>query len=168
MDMVDFVTIRRRFFLPQPIGSDITTVRPGMTRKCLTLIVTTSKPRCRAVAPMSRSGKSMLTPWPICSPWMRPASRATSSVSGCTATAWKSSSTKVCPALAVGVCLGPVDAVRQLHSGHGRERGGGLPTYGLDALQNLRHAFLGLSPAIRMLESRITPMRADSMAYGCQ
>ena len=30
---------------------------------------------------------TLLIPWPICSPWMRPASRATSSVSGCTATA---------------------------------------------------------------------------------
>jgi len=29
-----------------------------MARKCFTLIVATSKPRCRAVAPMSRSGKS--------------------------------------------------------------------------------------------------------------
>src|SRR5208337_4832458 len=52
--------------------------------KCRTLSMTTSKPRCRAVAPIKRSWKAMLMPWAICSPSIRPASCAISTLTGCT------------------------------------------------------------------------------------
>jgi len=43
------------------------------------------------------------------------------------------------PTLAVGVCPGSIDTVRQFYGSHSRERSGGLSTHGLDPLQDFPH-----------------------------
>ncbi len=57
-----------------------------MRWKWRTLRVATSKPRCKAVAPIAKSSKAITIPWEACSPSMRPTLRAISTVTGCTGT----------------------------------------------------------------------------------
>jgi hypothetical protein len=68
-------------------------------------------------------------------------------------------------AFAVGVCPGSIDTVRQFYGSHSRAAVVFPRT--ASTRSRISHTLsLRLSPAIRMLESRITPMRADSTVCG--